>query len=54
MILFNLVIGRGGYEICKKILLIVTGIFIVRALLLNVNETSDDKVENKVNVEAKR
>ncbi|GAA6819629.1 hypothetical protein RCL10_01485 [Staphylococcus lloydii] len=38
----------------KKILLIVTGIFIVRALLLNVNETSDDKVENKVNVEAKR
>ncbi|WP_268933177.1 hypothetical protein [Staphylococcus durrellii] len=37
----------------KKILLLITGIFIVRALLLNVNETSDDKVENKVKIEAK-
>lgn len=37
----------------KKLLLLVTGIFIVRALLLNVNDSSDDKIENKVKVEAK-
>lgn len=37
----------------KKLLLLVTGIFIVRALLLNVNDNSDDKIENKVKVEAK-
>lgn len=38
----------------KHILLIVTGLIIVRALLLNVNEQNEGKIENKVNIEAKK
>ena len=38
----------------KHILVIVTGLIVVRALLLNVNEQNEEKIENKVNIEAKK
>lgn len=38
----------------KHFLVIVTGLIIVRALLLNVNEQNEGKIENKVNIQAKK
>lgn len=41
-------------KLLKNFLLLVTGILIVRALLLSVDDSNNEKVENKVNVQAEQ
>ncbi|MEB7675977.1 hypothetical protein NGB25_02220 [Staphylococcus saprophyticus] len=44
-------------KLFKNLLLLLTGVLVVRALLLSVdnsNEDKEDKIENKVNVQAEQ
>ncbi|HLR18590.1 MAG TPA: hypothetical protein VK115_01575 [Staphylococcus sp.] len=38
----------------KNLLLLTTGVLIVRALLLSVDNSTEEKIENKVNVQDKQ
>lgn len=41
-------------KLFKNLLLLVTGALIVRALLLSVDNSTDEKVENKVSIQDKQ
>ncbi|WP_301335882.1 hypothetical protein [Staphylococcus sp. NAM3COL9] len=41
-------------KLFKNLLLLVTGALIVRALLLSVDNSTDEKVENKVTIQDKQ
>ena len=38
----------------KNLLLIVSGVFVIRALLLSIDSTNEEKIENKVSVQDKK
>lgn len=41
-------------KLFKNILLLVTGVLVIRALLLSVDNSNEEKVENKVSVQDKQ
>ncbi|MDK9842597.1 MAG: hypothetical protein ACTHU2_10790 [Staphylococcus equorum] len=41
-------------KLFKNLLLLLTGALIVRALLLSVDNSNDEKVENKVSIQDKQ
>ena len=41
-------------KLFKNLLLLLTGALIVRALLLSVDNSTDEKVENKVSIQDKQ
>lgn len=41
-------------KLIKNLLLIVTGILIIRALLLSIDNSNNDSIENKVMVQDKK
>ncbi|WP_277581308.1 hypothetical protein [Staphylococcus equorum] len=41
-------------KLFKNLLLLATGVLIVRALLLSVDNSTDEKVENKVSIQDKQ
>lgn len=41
-------------KLFKNLLLLLTGVLVIRALLLNVVNANEDKIENKVNVQAQK
>lgn len=47
-------IGVMGMKLFKNLLLLLTGVLVVRALLLSVDNSNEDKIENKVNVQAEQ
>ncbi|GEP88038.1 hypothetical protein ACQE30_04330 [Staphylococcus cohnii] len=40
-------------KLLKNLLLLISGILVIRALLLSIDSTNDDKIENKVSVQDK-
>ncbi|WP_435373669.1 hypothetical protein WKW47_12370 [Staphylococcus nepalensis] len=42
------------YEVFKNLLLIVSGVLVIRALLLSIDSTNEEKIENKVSVQDKK
>lgn len=40
-------------KLLKNLLLLISGILVIRALLLSIDRTNDDKIENKVSVQDK-
>ncbi|GGB88974.1 MULTISPECIES: hypothetical protein [Staphylococcus] len=38
----------------KNLLLIVSGVLVIRALLLSIDSTNEEKIENKVSVQDKK
>ena len=43
-----------GMKLFKNLLLLLTAVLVVRALLLSVDNSNEDKIENKVNVQAEQ
>lgn len=41
-------------KLFKNILLLITGVLVIRALLLSVDNSNEEKVENKVSVQDKQ
>ncbi|MGO3050405.1 hypothetical protein ACLBV9_10630 [Staphylococcus succinus] len=41
-------------KLFKNILLLVTGVLVIRALLLSVDNSNEEKIENKVSVQDKQ
>ena len=37
-------------KLLKNLLLLISGVLVIRALLLSIDNTNDDKIENKVSV----
>lgn len=40
-------------KLLKNLLLLISGVLVIRALLLSIDNTNDDKIENKVSVQDK-
>lgn len=40
-------------KLLKNLLLLISGVLVIRALLLSIDNTKDDKIENKVSVQDK-
>ena len=40
-------------KLLKNLLLLISGVLVIRALLLSIDNTNDDKIENKVSVQYK-
>ena len=40
-------------KLLKNLLLLISGVLVIRALLLSIDSTNDDKIENKVSVQDK-
>ncbi|MFH9456686.1 hypothetical protein [Staphylococcus ureilyticus] len=40
-------------KLSKNLLLLISGVLVIRALLLSIDNTNDDKIENKVSVQDK-
>ncbi|MGY3481437.1 MULTISPECIES: hypothetical protein [Staphylococcus] len=40
-------------KLLKNLLLLISGVLVIRALLLSIDGTNDDKIENKVSVQDK-
>ncbi|WP_269801452.1 hypothetical protein [Staphylococcus succinus] len=41
-------------KLFKNILLLITGVLVIRALLLSVDNSNEEKIENKVSVQDKQ
>ena len=40
-------------KLLKNLLLLISGVLVIRALLLSIDSTNDDTIENKVSVQDK-
>ena len=40
-------------KLLKNLLLLISGVLVIRALILSIDSTNDDKIENKVSVQDK-
>src|SRR5699024_12801834 len=40
-------------KLLKNLLLLISGVLVIRALLLSIDNTNDDKIDNKVSVQDK-